>query len=157
MQNEKNSLFENLMAQIREITAGQGGNDEKLQSICDLLRGSVPGYDWVGFYLVDSKNERQLVLGPYAGEPTEHVRIPFGKGICGQAAEAGDVFVVDDVTKENNYLACSLKVKSEIVLPIFKDGKIVGELDLDSHQRSAFGESDKKFLENIANIAAKLL
>jgi GAF domain-containing protein len=157
MKDEKNELFENLTAQIREIVAGGSGNNDKLQAICNLLWQSVPGYDWVGYYIVDPENDRELILGPYAGEATEHVRIPFGQGICGQAADTGNIFVVDDVAREKNYLACSIKVKSEIVLPIYKDGKLVGELDLDSHQKAAFGESDKKFLENLTNIAGKLL
>jgi len=100
-----------------------------------LLVENVPHYDWVGFYLVD-KAKKELVLGPFVGEPTEHVRIPFGRGICGQAAERRTTFVVQDVSKEGNYLACSPKVKSEIVIPLFKGGEIIGELDIDSHTLS---------------------
>jgi len=157
MTDNKNKLFNNLTAQIEKMAAGGADRRNILQSICDLLRESVPGYDWVGFYLVDSEKDRELILGPFAGEPTEHVRIPFGKGICGRAAETEDIFIVDDVSREENYLSCSMKVKSEIVLPIFKNGKLIGELDLDSHRMSAFGESDKKFLKIVGDIAGSLL
>jgi len=117
----------------------------------------VPHYDWVGFYMVDAEKMNELVLGPFVGDPTEHVRIPFGKGICGQAAERGETFVVQDVSEQNNYLACSLNVKSEIVVPLIKDDKVVGELDIDSHEVGPFTDDDREFLEEIAGLVVKLL
>ena len=98
-----------------------------------MLKGKVEHYDWVGFYLVDETAAHQLVLGPFVGDLTDHVEIAFGQGVCGQAAEIGQTFVVQDVMAETNYLSCSDSVKSEIVVPIFKDGHLVGELDIDSH------------------------
>jgi L-methionine (R)-S-oxide reductase len=115
----------------------------------------VPYYDWVGFYCVDS-SKNELVLGPFVGEPTEHVCIPFGKGLCGQAAERKETVIVQDVTKEPNYLACSPHVKSEIVVPVIKTGRLVGVLDIDSHTRSAFTAEDKRFLEPVCALVAKL-
>jgi L-methionine (R)-S-oxide reductase len=128
---------------------------ERLQALCDLLRARVPHYDWVGFY-VARRGERLLDLGPFAGEPTEHVLIPFGLGICGQAADSADTFVVDDVSAASNYLACSLKVKSEIVVPIFSPGseEVAGEIDIDSHSVAAFKDEDRDFLERLAAIVA---
>ena len=100
--------------------------------------------------------DRELVLGPCVGTPTDHVKIPFGRGICGQAAEREETFIVQDVSKECNYLSCSISVKAEIVLPIFKDGRIVGELDIDSHRLSPFTDADRGFLEKVCKIVAQL-
>lgn len=150
-------LFDSLLNAVGEVIHGQMDRDEKLMTICRLLKENVNHYDWVGFYMVDPEKERELVLGPYAGEPTEHIRIPFGKGICGQAAENKSTFTVQDVSKETNYLACSSHVKSEIVIPILKNKNIVGELDIDSHQISPFTKNDKKFLENICELISNKL
>ena len=100
------------------------------------------------------KNE--LILGPYDGEPTEHTRINFGQGICGQAAETKETFLVQDVSQETNYLACSPKVKSEIVVPIFSEGEVVGEIDIDSHSISPFTDEDQMFIEEVAKLIADL-
>ena len=128
--------------------------EEKLLSFCRLLKDKVPYYNWVGIYLVDpSKNE--LVIGPFVGEPTVHVRIPFGKGLCGQAAERKETVIAQDVTQELNYLSCSPRVKSEIVVPIVKKEELVGVLDIDAHIRSAFTPEDQEFLETIGkNLSA---
>lgn len=137
-------------------------NDEidenrKLEEICRLLKDNVTYYDWVGFYFVDKEKEKELILGPFEGEPTEHVRIPFGRGICGQAAKTKKTYIVQDVTKELNYLSCSPKVKSEIVVPISRGGKIVGEIDIDSHSFSPFTKEDREFLEKISILVSNLL
>jgi len=116
------------------------------EKICCLLHNHVDHYDWVGFYVVKG-DEPVLELGPFVGEPTEHVRIPFGRGICGQAAQSKETFLVSDVSAETNYLSCSPKVKSEIVVPMKRGKHVVGELDIDSHTLSAFDESDRMFLE----------
>ncbi len=128
--------------------------EEKLRAICRLLRDNVSFIDWVGFYLVDKARPRELVLGPFEGEPTEHVRIAFGRGICGQAASQQRTFVVQDVSMETNYLSCSSKVKSEIVIPIFRKRKLVGELDIDSHVASPFTVKDEIFLTKIAKLVS---
>lgn len=128
--------------------------ESRLKEICGLLREELEGYDWVGFYLVENG---ELVLGPYVGEPTDHTNIDFGEGICGQAADREETFLVDDVDQENNYLSCSSKVKSEIVVPIFKDGKVIGEIDIDSHKKSNFDEEDKDLLDEIAALVKKIL
>lgn len=126
----------------------------KLQAVCDVLRSERKQYDWVGYYFVDSKKTRELVLGPYSGEPTEHTSIGFGEGICGQAASTLEVFVIDDVSAESNYLSCSPHVRSEFVAPVIWRGKLVGELDLDSHTPAAFAEEDSSLLKWIAEVTA---
>lgn len=143
-----------LQQRIRAILESPRGYEAQLQAICKELKTSVPHYDWVGFYLVDSEAEEELVLGPYAGEPTEHVRIKFGQGICGQAASTHETFVIQDVTQETNYLACSPDVRSEIVVPIFKEGELVGELDIDSHDLAPFSEADRRLLDRICRWVA---
>jgi L-methionine (R)-S-oxide reductase len=147
--------FPLLLEQVRALLAAAETREERLRRLCHLLRDSVPHYAWVGFYLAVPER-RELVLGPFAGEPTEHVRIPYGRGICGQAAEREAPFVVQDVSKESNYLACSTKVKAEIVLPVFKDGRFVAELDIDSHKRAPFTPEDREFLEEICREVAAL-
>ncbi len=130
--------------------------DEKLQEICQLLSDEIEVFDWVGFYLVDPEADRELVLGPYVGEATDHTRIPFGKGICGQAAETNETFVVPDVSKADNYLSCSIHVKAEIVVPVKKEGEFVAELDIDSHTRDSITEEHQKMLEEICDLTAEL-
>jgi L-methionine (R)-S-oxide reductase len=96
------------------------------------------------------------VLACFEGEATEHVKLPFGKGVCGQAALIGKALVAQDVSKEANYLSCNPKVKSEIVIPIFRNKEVIGELDIDSHVASAFTLEDQAFLENIAEMVSEL-
>jgi len=151
-----NAVFEKLLGSIEKIANNPTAKANKLKSICDLLAGSLSGYDWVGFYLVDSEKRDELILGPFSGEPTEHIRIKFGQGICGQAAEKEDTIIIDDVGKESNYLSCNIRVKSEIVLPLFKNGKIVGELDIDSHQPARFKEPDNNFLKRVADVVSRI-
>jgi GAF domain-containing protein len=154
---DKQELFYSLLEEIHGIVGGEGERDEKLMPICELLKDRVSYYDWVGFYIVDEGKQDLLVLGPYVGEPTEHKKITFGQGICGQAAKLKKPFVVQDVRKETNYLSCSLKVLSEIVVPIFKGRDIAGELDIDSHTLSPFSEDDTVFLESICGAVAKIM
>ncbi len=118
----------------------------KMQRICDLLQSQVSYYDWVGFYMAH-ETERTLHLKSQAGEPTDHTVIPFGKGICGQVAVSNENFVVEDVHAQDNYIACSIYVKSEIVIPLFRDGKNIGQIDIDSNTVNAFSNKDERFLE----------
>lgn len=154
--NDKKIIFDALLKEIDRILSGPEPITPKMQAICQLLKDRVPYYDWVGFYLGD-ESTRMLELGPFAGEPTEHVRIPFGRGICGQAAERKEPFLVQDVSQELNYLSCSVLVKAEIVVPVFKDGRIRGELDIDSHTANPFSDDDRVFLERIcAGVGSRL-
>jgi len=146
--------FGKLLSEVDRLVSSGLARDEILLQLCRLLQNGVSYYDWVGFYLVEG--EKLLVLGPFAGEPTEHVRIAFGTGICGQAAESKETFLIQDVSAETNYLSCSPKVNAEIVVPIFKDGNFVGELDIDSHQLAPFSDRDRDFLEEVCRRVAGL-
>ena len=147
--------FSNLEKEAAELLSAPGAARDRLQALCELMRARLPRYDWFGFY-VARRDERLLELGPFAGESTEHVLIPFGRGICGQAAERRETFVVDDVSAAANYLACSLKVKSEIVVPVLAPGssELLGEIDIDSHAVAAFSADDRAFLERLACLVA---
>ncbi|MFT7113493.1 MAG: L-methionine (R)-S-oxide reductase [Candidatus Azotimanducaceae bacterium] len=136
-----------ILAQVSNATEG-------MQAICDLLKSELPTYHWVGFYMVDG-DKKELVLGPFAGKPTDHIRIPFGKGICGQSAETQETFLINDVKAESNYIACSIDVKSEIVVPLFKEGKMIGQIDIDSSKKAAFNTSDESFLKDICAMVAE--
>ena len=146
-----------LRPKISYITnAPEKSHSEKLQAICDLLKAEVDYYDWVGFYFKNGDKE-ELKLGPYAGAPTDHTTIPFGKGICGQVAVSNENFVVPDVQAQDNYIACSISVKSEIVVPLFKDGKNIGQIDIDSNTPDPFSEEDERFLEYVNQEVSKIL
>ncbi|MDZ7691868.1 MAG: GAF domain-containing protein [Balneolaceae bacterium] len=143
---------EAIISRAENILDRPVSRDEKLFAICELLDDEVEAFDWVGFYLVDPEADRELVLGPYVGEATDHTRIPFGKGICGQAADTEQTFVVQDVSEEDNYLACSIHVKAEIVVPILKNGNLVGELDIDSHTKNSITSEHRRMLEDICDM-----
>ncbi len=130
--------------------------NEKLTKVCELLQEHIDYYDWVGFYFAN-ETERTLHLKAFAGEPTDHSVIPFGKGICGQVAESNQNFVVPDVKAQDNYIACSITVKSEIVIPLFKDGNNIGQIDIDSNTIDPFSEEDERFLEWVNEEVAKIL
>lgn len=154
---DKAKIYEGLLPNVKAIIEGSGSREKKLQRICDLLRREVPYFDWVGFYLTDAENPDDLVLGPFNGAPTEHVRISVGTGICGRAAHTRRMFVVQDVSKETNYLACSPDVKAEIVLPILIGGRVWGELDIDSHTLAPFSSEDGEFLGKVCSLVADMV
>lgn len=138
------------------INSTQNSSTEKMQAICELLKENVPHYDWVGFYFRNGDKE-ELKLGPYAGEPTDHTIIPFGKGICGQVAVSNQNFVVPDVKAQDNYIACSITVKAEIVIPLFLNGVNIGQIDIDSNTPDPFSEEDERFLEFVNQEVSKIL
>ncbi len=129
--------------------------DGKLKNLCQYLSETIDYYNWVGFYFANHEN-KTLHLGPYVGAATDHTVIPFGKGICGQVAESDENFVVPDVAAQDNYIACSFTVKSEIVVPLFVNGINIGQIDIDSHIIDPFTEKDERFLEFVNQEVAKL-
>jgi len=136
---------------IKEIIVSE--MSDKLQQIVDFLYNSFDNYSWIGIYIVDGDD---LILGPWNGlEATEHIKIPIGKGICGSAAATGKTEVIPDVNDDDRYLSCFLSTKSEIVVPIKKDGKIIAEIDIDSDKRDAFTKEDEEFLEKVADMLAE--
>lgn len=149
-------IFNTLKPKITALISDSSSKEQCLQSICELLKSEVPHYDWVGFYFRNGSKE-ELKLGPYAGTPTDHTIIPFGKGICGQVAVSNKNFVVPDVKAQDNYIACSISVKSEIVVPLFVDGKNIGQIDIDSNTVDPFTASDERFLEFICTTVASIL
>ena len=149
-------MFEKLKSEITVLIENSKEVNQTLTSICDALKSKIPHYDWVGFYFKNDK-KRELILGPYAGKPTDHSTIPFGKGICGQVAVNNKNFVVPDVQAQDNYIACSLEVKSEIVIPIFVKGENIGQIDVDSNTLNPFSKADETFLEFICAKVATLL
>ena len=148
--------FEALKPKIVEITANTSlSREDKLLKICELLEQNIPYYTWVGFYFANHET-KTLHLGPYVGAETDHTVIPFGKGICGQVAVSNANFVVPDVSAQDNYIACSFTVKSEIVVPLFVDRKNIGQIDIDSNVLDPFTDADEKFLEFVNQEIAKL-
>ncbi len=133
----------------------QSTND-KLQKICQLLDQEISYFNWTGFYFRNGDKE-ELILGPYTGAETDHTIIPFGKGICGQVAVSNKSFVVPNVHEQDNYLSCSIDTKAEIVVPIIKNGKNVGQIDIDSHTLNPFTDEDLEMLEWLCNEIAEIL
>ena len=134
------------------------GNDveEKLLKVCQLLDKEISYFNWTGFYFKNADRD-ELKLGPYVGAPTDHTIIPYGRGICGQVAVSNETFVVPDVAAESNYLSCSVDTKAEIVVPIFKDGENIGQIDIDSHTLDPFTSEDREMLEWLCAEVAKIL
>jgi L-methionine (R)-S-oxide reductase len=119
-----------------------------LAEVCRFLRSSFRHYRWVGVYRLDGST---LVLDAWDGpSPTEHTRIPVGRGVCGRAAREGQTVIVKDVRAAPEYLACFLETRSEIVVPIHANGSVVGEIDIDGNEVGAFDQSDGAFLEAVA-------
>jgi len=148
--------MENLNKRIDVIFASQISVEDKLQKVCQLLSDEIEHYNWVGFYFKNG-DKNELKLGPYVGAETDHTIIPYGKGICGQVAESNETFIVPDVYAQDNYLACSIETKAEIVMPIFKNGENIGQIDIDSHTIDPFTDADTKLLEYICNKVSEII
>jgi GAF domain-containing protein len=148
--------FEELKPKVTEIISTSTiTKEEKLLKICELLNNSIEYYNWVGFYFANPET-KTLHLGPYIGAATDHTVIPFGKGICGQVAVSNENFVVPDVAAQDNYIACSFTVKSEIVVPLFVNGENIGQIDIDSHVLNPFTKADERFLEFVCSEISKM-
>tara|TARA_R110001632_G_scaffold161038_7_gene279412 strand:+ start:1501 stop:1956 length:456 start_codon:yes stop_codon:yes gene_type:complete len=149
--------FQTLKPQVSAILSNiKLDVDSRLMELCELLRTNISYYDWVGFYFANHE-ARTLHLKAYAGEETDHTVIPFGKGICGQVAVSNANFVVPDVKGQDNYIACSITVKSEIVIPLFKDGINIGQIDIDSNVLDPFTPEDEIFLKWVNEAVAEVL
>jgi len=140
-----------LLTAISSAIAAAPSADSAMKQTVGLLKDGVPDYTWVGIYLLDGN---ELVLGPFVGRPSPHTRIPLGRGICGAAAAEKTTIVVDDVSADSRYLACSIETKSEIVVPIMRGNEVLGEIDIDSDRTAAFGPRDRELLEPIAALLA---
>jgi GAF domain-containing protein len=127
---------------------------KNLIKLCQLLKESIPHYQWVGIYVMQSE-KKKLKLLCYSGLPTEHIEIDYGKGICGQVAMSGEPFIVDDVREQSNYISCNVDVQSEIVYPIYSGDELVAQIDIDSNQLSPFGDEDSLLLSEISGQLGK--
>src|SRR5271166_899463 len=147
----------NLLPELDALTNSATSGEALMKSIVALLHEKLTKYNWVGFYMLEKEGGNILVLGPFKGTMTPHTRIPLNQGICGAAASSGKTIIVDDVNADSRYLACSLETKSEIVVPVFVQGEVVGELDIDSHFLAAFGPEDRKLCEHAAGVLGAYL
>jgi L-methionine (R)-S-oxide reductase len=143
-----------LIGAIRSAVAAAPNAKSAMRQVVQLLKDAMPHYTWVGIYLLEND---ELVLGPFLGKPSPHTRIALGAGICGAAATERATIVVDDVNADPRYLACSSETQSEIVVPIMQGSEVLGEIDIDSDQRAAFGPADRALLEQIAPLLAEVV
>lgn len=139
--------YQELLKKVEDALLNQENFDERLKLVVKFLKLNIEKYNWVGIYL---KKDDELILHNYIGKPTLHTRIPVNEGICGAAVREKQTVIVDDVNEDPRYIACSLETRSEIVVPIYKGKEIIGEIDIDSDDDSAFDKEDKELLEKIA-------
>jgi GAF domain-containing protein len=155
------SRIEEVLREIDQLDRAAGSVEDFMWELVKLLHDRMLKYNWVGFYMLEEKTAtsqpQMLVLGAFQGAMTPHTRIPLNQGICGAAASTGKTVVVDDVNLDPRYLACSTETKSEIVVPVFVRGKVVGELDIDSHFPAAFASQDRDLVEYCASLVGKHL
>ena len=143
-----------LLVAIRSAVAAAPNGTTAMKQAVQLLKDAMPHYSWVGIYLLEGD---ELVLGPFLGKPSPHTRIPLGRGICGAAATEKATIIVDDVNADSRYLACSIETKSEIVVPIMNGDAVLGEIDIDSDRKAAFGQTDRALLEQVAALLSEAL
>ncbi|HXC42705.1 MAG TPA: GAF domain-containing protein [Candidatus Dormibacteraeota bacterium] len=152
------SRIEEVRNEVTELAKATPTAKDLMQGVCKLLHDRMLKYNWVGFYMLEpGAQPPMLVLDGFIGAMTPHTRIPLNQGICGAAASSGKTIVVDDVSKDPRYLACSLETKSEIVVPIFVKGAVAGELDIDSHFPAAFGAEDQQLVQYCAEVVGRKL
>ena len=149
--------FAPLLAEIRALVDTAPTLTALQEAMVEIMGRNLPGYDWTGFYMIDPDDAATLVLGPYLGTPTPHVRISVNLGVCGAAVVEGKTIIVDDVSCDPRYLSCSIHTKSEIVVPIRVRGRIAGEIDIDSHALKSFGPADREFLEDCAALVGEYI
>ena len=154
-ESSRDERFRTLTPQVQSLFAGETDFIANAANLSALIHEAF-GFHWVGFYFVHG-NRNELKLSEFAGKPTEHAIIPFGKGICGQVAISNQNFVVQDVSEQDNYISCGIDVKSEIVIPIFQDCKNIGQIDIDSNTPDPFTEADERFLECVCLKVSEIL
>ena len=144
--------YDDVLSSVRFAIEQAPSYTEAMAQAVGVLKEQMTDYSWVGIYLMDGQ---ELVLGPYRGKPSPHERIPLDRGICGAAASTKTTIIVDDVDDDPRYLACSLETRSEIVVPIMRGDDVLGEIDIDSDKKAAFGPADRELLEAVANLLAQ--
>jgi GAF domain-containing protein len=151
------SVFAEILSEVSTFAKAAATLTDLQRFVVEIIPNRLPYYNWTGFYMLDHNDPEMLVLGPFHGVPTEHVRIPVNEGICGAAVAQNDTVIVDDVASDPRYLACSFETRSEIVVPIRAHGAVVGEIDIDSHDLAAFSAQDREFLEKCAAIVGSFM
>jgi GAF domain-containing protein len=144
--------YDDVLSSVRMAIDQAPSYTEAMTQAVNILKEEMPDYSWVGVYLMDGQ---ELVLGPFRGKPSPHTRIPLNQGICGAAASTAETIIVDDVDADPRYLACSLETRSEIVVPIMRGAEVLGEIDIDSDKKAAFGPADRELLEAVARLLAE--
>ena len=146
------TTYDDVRESLRLTIEQASSPDEAMRETVNILKEQMPDYSWVGIYLLEGE---ELVLGPFLGKPSPHTRIPLNQGICGAAAAHKTTIIVDDVDADPRYLACSLETRSEIVVPILRGSEVIGEIDIDSDKKAAFGAADRELLESVAETLAR--
>jgi L-methionine (R)-S-oxide reductase len=144
--------YDDVLSGVRAAIEQAPSYPDAMLEAVHLLKEQMPDYSWVGIYLLEGSD---LILGPYRGKPSPHTRIPLNQGICGAAASTRETIIVDDVDADPRYLACSLETRSEIVVPIMRGAEVLGEIDIDSDKKAAFGPADRELLEAVAALLAR--
>jgi GAF domain-containing protein len=144
--------YDDVLTGVRAAIAQAPSYPEAMLQAVNVLKDQMPDYSWVGIYVLEG---HELILGPYRGKPSPHTRIPLNQGICGAAASGKETIIVDDVDADPRYLACSLETRSEIVVPIMREAHVLGEIDIDSDKKAAFGPADRDLLEAVAALLAR--
>ena len=148
--------IEEVRQAVNQLAEAEATAQDLMRKMVKLLHERVLKYNWVGFYMLEPGAQPPvLVLGAFEGAMTPHTRIPLNQGICGAAASSGQTVIVDDVSKDSRYLACSLETKSEIVVPVFVHGQIAGELDIDSHFPAAFTAEHQELVQYCAKLVGE--
>jgi len=142
----KADLYRELLGAADALTAGESDGVANMANVAALLGDFLPDCNWTGFYRMV---EGELVLGPFAGRPA-CIRIPLGVGVCGAAAKSGETQLVEDVHAFPGHIACDARSRSELVVPIVRDGAVVGVIDLDSPDLGRFDADDQAGIEALA-------
>ena len=146
---DKAARYAEVEAEIAAVLDGEPNVTARMATVASMLSDAFDHFFWTGFYVVDPTRERELVVGPYQGT-LGCLRIAFGRGVCGAAAETGLTQVVEDVHAFPGHIACDSRSASEVVVPVFRpDGKLIAVFDVDSDQPAAFDEVDARWLERI--------
>ena len=146
------TTYDDILRSLQQTIEHAPTHQDAMRQSVNVLKDQMPDYTWVGIYLLEG---HELVLGPFLGKPSPHTRIPLNQGICGAAASHKQTVIVDDVDADPRYLACSLDTRSEIVVPIMRGDEVLGEIDIDSDKKAAFGPADRELLESVAVLLAR--
>ncbi len=150
MTDDRTQLIDN----VRIAIASADNEHDVLARSAELIDGYSEHFDWTGFYML---KDGKLKVGPYVGPETPHTEIEMNQGICGAAASNRKTIIVDDVRKDERFLACSIHTRSEIVVPLMDGDTVLGEIDIDSNEPSYFTREDREMLERIAAVVVERL